>query len=114
MCSATIGSAGRRLNAEHATEVVEIDGNAAAAQLLLDIRAFGRIPKRMQGGDPAAAAERSFEPSSTGENMGRFTAENEAELAAMLDQLLQDDDQLMEDLRAYGRVPKDVGGNDFA
>ena len=30
----------------------------------------------------------------------------------MLDQLLQENDQLMEDLRAFGRVPKEVKGND--
>ena len=59
-----MGRAGRRLNAEHDAELAAIDeaaaGDAATTQLLLGLRAFGRIPKHVQGGDPQKAAERSF------------------------------------------------------
>ena len=41
----------------------------------------------------------------TQEQGGRFTAEHESQLAG---------DQLMEDLRAFGRVPKEVKGSDPA
>ena len=75
--------------------------------MLLDFRAFGQIPNRVQGGDLETSTERSllnrFQKTTAG---GRFTAEYVSDLAAMLDQLVQGDDQLMQDLRAFGRVPK--------
>ena len=89
-----------------------MDGNDAAARLLLDIRDVGRMPRRVQGGDSETAVEHSLSNRfRKARAVGRFIFEHEAALAALLAWLLQEHDQLMEDLCAFGRVPKEVKGS---
>ena len=108
-----MGRAGRRLNAEHDAEVAQMEGDAATTQLLLDLRAFARMPRRVHGGDPEKAAERSFaQRFFNARRRGRFTAEHESQLIGMSVEEVQYEDQLMEDLLAFGRGLKERKGTD--
>ena len=113
MCLAATGRARRCLNAEYDADLAEMEGDAATAQLLRDHHTFGRMLERVQGGDPEKQRSGATQNDCARREQGvLFTAEHESQLAGISDELVQVDDQLMEDLRAFCRVPKRVQGTD--
>ena len=98
-------------------------GDAAqlAEELMVAIRALGRVPKQTRGTGAAQTAERNLASSFRRARAdGRLTAEHEAELAGMDVEDAPGDDpqlanasiaQLMQDIRSLGRLPKAVQGS---
>merc|ERR1711911_299608 len=86
-------------------------------QLLQDIRAFGRVPKSIRGSLELQVRERNLEKRlREAREAGRLSAAQEAELADLGDaiQLAGRTEQLLQDIRAFGRVPEKVRGSSEA
>ena len=89
-------------------------------RLTQEIRASGRLPKRVQGTNAETTAERNLASRlRKARAAGRITAEQEAELAALREQgyasQLVDEQTiglLMQEIRAFGRLPQAVQGTD--
>ena len=93
-------------------------------RLMLDIRALGRLPQLKRSKDAAQTAERNLAKRlGKARAAGHLTAEHEAELTAMdveqpagdAPQLARDQTTcLMQDIRAFGRIPETKSGKDAA
>ena len=71
------------------------------------------MPNEGEGTDPGKAAEtRLAECFPKTIARGLFTDKHKPQLAGMSDELVQVDDQLMEDLLAFGRMLKRMQGTD--
>ena len=82
-----------------------------------DIRALGRVPKCVRGTSEAQVQERKLASRlRKARKNGRVSAVEEAELAHLGNaiQLPNRSEKLMEDIRAFGRVPKRVHGRSDA
>jgi len=83
---------------------------ADAEALTQDIRAFGRSPKQVKGTSPELIAERKRAVRlCKARAAGRLTVAHEAELAEMSGDAAE---TLMQEIRDFGRLPKEVKGKD--
>ena len=87
-------------------------------QLLQDIHAFGRVPKSIRGSSELQVRERNLEKRlRKAREAGHLSAAQEAELADLGDAIQlagtskQPSEQLLQDIRAFGRVPKSIRGS---
>ena len=96
------------MTAEHGAELTAMDGDAAQlaiiAALMEDVRAFGRLPKHVDGTSEAKTSERNLAKRlQKAREAGRLTAEHEAGLTAMVCDATQlaEIAALMLDVRAF-------------
>ena len=86
-------------------------------RLLEDIRAFGRVPQLVRGSSDAAKRERNLGSRlRKARQAGLLSAAQESELAVLSDatQPAGTSEQLLQDIRAFGRVPHEVRGSSEA
>ena len=82
-----------------------------------EIRIFGRLPKKVNGTSAAQTVERNIAKIfNKARAAGRLTAEHEAELRAMDGDApqLAEAAALMQEIRTFGRLPKEVKGTSEA